>query len=337
MRNVKYIILCALLAIAFTGCGQRVVETLHVAQDPGPNAPGAGSVVVILPFADYTDAGNIASAYRRNLKVSEALADSLVSQGFSLPVAEDVFKYLVHENLISVAAYEKSTNVSLANELANSDWSPQMRERIKHYLGEQQVTNRHSVAEAPGTHALDTNAVVKLGRSFKADYIVRGRILEFTARQDPSWVPWRKGLLPVVTGSTARIVYGFAGSDEYDSLSQMMTAGLIGLGVTSGSDWPVGDGLDISGGVAGNEVFWAGAGGLLGNQASKAGKIDQAVVQLRIWVQDATTGQVVWTNRAMVRVSPESVFADGQWDDLFNTAIEKGVATLVDNFVTVGL
>ncbi len=56
-----------------------------------------------------------------------------------------------------------------------------------------------------------------------------------------------------------------------------------------------------------------------------------------MWVQDATSGQVVWTNRAMVRVSPESIFADGQYDDLFNKAIEKGVTSLVANFVTNGL
>ena len=55
---------------------------------------------------------------------------------------------------------------------------------------------------------------------------------------------------------------------------------------------------------------------------------------MRVWVQDAATGDVVWTNRIRVLVSPESYFADTQYDALFNTAIEKGVTTLVDNFVT---
>ena len=115
-----------------------------------------------------------------------------------------------------------------------------------------------------------------------------------------------------------------------------MSGGMIGLGVGNLSDWPV-DGKVIDGGISGNEIAWAGIGGLLGYQGAQTGKVDQAVVQMRIWVQDATSGQVVWTNRAMVRVSPQSIFSDGQWDDLFNTAIEKGVSTLVENFVTVGL
>jgi len=68
-----------------------------------------------------------------------------------------------------------------------------------------------------------------------------------------------------------------------------------------------------------------------------SGKIDQAVVQLRISVQEAATGNVVWTNRVQVQISPESVFADSQYDILFDQAIEKGVSTLIDNFVTYGL
>jgi len=54
-------------------------------------------------------------------------------------------------------------------------------------------------------------------------------------------------------------------------------------------------------------------------------------------VQEASTGNVVWTNRVDVKVSPETVFADSQYDALFDQAINKGVETLVDNFVTTGL
>jgi hypothetical protein len=51
-------------------------------------------------------------------------------------------------------------------------------------------------------------------------------------------------------------------------------------------------------------------------------------------VQEDSTGNVVWTNRVDVKVSPATVMADKQYDALFDQAIEKGVATLVDNFVT---
>lgn len=334
MLRLKYVILIV-FALVLNGCGQHVVETLKVPQIPASGAPGSGKTIVVLPFADYTYADDLASSYRRNLQVTESLTDSLSSQGFGMPISEDVFNYLAGQGVIQIANYEDNSNVSLTNELAG-DWSDSMKQTIRHYLRQQQITQKRQVAEAPGTHALDTNAITKLGRAFQADYVVRGRILEFRTRQEATWEPWKRGLFPVIAGGTAQILYGFAGSDEYDTINQMMSGGMWGLAAGNLSDWPI-DGMEIEGGITGNEIIWAGAGGLLGNQASKSGRVDQAVVQLRIWVQDASSGQVVWTNRASVRVSPSSIFADGQYDDLFNTAIDKGVTSLVDNFVTYGL
>ena len=89
--------------------------------------------------------------------------------------------------------------------------------------------------------------------------------------------------------------------------------------------------------VTGNDIAWGLVGAGLGQMAYNAGRVDQAVVQLRIWVQEASTGNVVWTNRIQVQVSPESVFSDAQYDVLFDQAIEKGVSTLIDNFVTTAL
>ncbi len=336
MLRLKYVFFIMLFAVLVSGCGQRVVETLHVPLEPGPYAPGAGSTVVILPFADYTYSDDLASAYRRNLKISESLTDHLSAEGFMMPVAEDVFGYLVDQKVIQIADYQRNNNVSLTNELSG-DWSEPMMESIRHYLGQQMVTQKRRVQESPGVHALDQKEIAKLGRAFKADYVVRGRILEYRTRQDPTWEPWRKGFFPVISGGSARILYGFAGSDSYDTMDHMMAAGIVGIGIGSATSWPVDRDIAIDGTLKGNEIAWGAIGGVLGGQAARSGRVDQAVVQLRMWVQDATTGQVVWTNRAMVRVSPESVFADGQWDDLFNTAIEKGVSSLVENFVTVGL
>jgi hypothetical protein len=334
MLRLKYLLLIV-FALLLNGCGQHVVETLNVPQIPDANAPGSGKTIVILPFADYTYSDDLASAYRRNLRVTESLTDNLSGQGFGMPVSEDVFSYLVGQGVVQIADYEDNSNVSLTNELAG-DWSTGMKQTIRHYLQQQRTTQKRQVSAAPGTHSLDGPAITKIGRQFQADYVVRGRILEFRTRQEATWEPWKRGLFPVIAGGTAQALYGFAGSDSYDNINQMMTGGMYGLAVGNLSDWPI-DGKVISGGISGNEIIWAGIGGLLGDQASKSGRVDQAVVQLRMWVQDASSGQVVWTNRAMVRVSPSSVFADGQYDDLFNTAIEKGVSTLVDNFVASGL
>ena len=53
MNRLKYLII-GILALVLAGCGQTVVETLNVPEGAGPNAPGYGKRIVILPFADYS-------------------------------------------------------------------------------------------------------------------------------------------------------------------------------------------------------------------------------------------------------------------------------------------
>jgi hypothetical protein len=96
------------------------------------------------------------------------------------------------------------------------------------------------------------------------------------------------------------------------------------------------DTLGFSNNVGG-AIFWGAVGATAGKMAANGGQVDQAVVQMRIWVQEAATGNLVWTNRIDVKVSPESIYADRSYDMLFDKAIHKGVNTLIDDFVTYGL
>ncbi len=337
MQRLKYLTVIV-FALLLTGCGQRVEKSLNVRYEP-IDAPGMGMTVVILPFADYTSSNDLASAFRRNLQLNESLMDNLTVQGFGLPVSEDVFQYLVDEGIVKVAGYQNNSSVSLRNEL-DGDWSDTMKGSIRHYLRKQEMIRDAQVLDSPGTHALDTRQVIKLGREFQADYIVRGRILEYRTRQDHNWDPKRRGLLPVITGSTSQALFGFAGTDSYDAVNQIVSGALLGTLVGSITDWPSNDEGLFTGGRGGltkNETAWGVAGGATAALASKSGQVDQAVVRIRMWVQDASTGQVVWTNSAMARVSPETVFSDKQYDDLFHTAIDNSVTELVQSFARVVL
>lgn len=337
MRKFKYI-LCLLSVVLLTGCGQTVVETLHVPDSPDPSGPGKGQTVVILPFADYTSADELEGAYRRNIAVTEAMTDRLVANGFGMAVQEDIFAYLVDENIINIASYDGNSSSSLSDEL-NNEWSDLMKSHLQGYIKSQNM-HSSSISDSPGTHALSKKALAKMGREFHADYIVRGRILEFKTRQEATWAPWKKGLLPFINGGTNRIINGFASSDAYDerneALTGMMIGGIIGY---NNATWPYDDGQTFFGMADGtaNTVIWAGAGAALGGVSHSSGKVNQAAVQMRVWVQEAATGNVIWTNRVRVLVSPETIFADKQYDTLFNKAIEKGVDSLVDHFVTYGL
>ena len=70
--NYSRYLLYVLLALLVSGCGQTVQESIKV-QPAMKSTAGGDKSIVILPFADYSEADDLESAYRRNLYVSENL------------------------------------------------------------------------------------------------------------------------------------------------------------------------------------------------------------------------------------------------------------------------
>lgn len=303
MDRLKYLIV-GVLALLLVGCGrgQTVVETLNVPQGPGFNEPGRGKSIVILPFADYSQ-GNLESAQRRNMLITESLTDRFIINGFQLPIQEDVLDYLETKNVISGNADGSTASNSLSMEL-NNDWSKTMKSEIRTYMHQMENEIAQQGGSSSGTHGLSAQTITQIGHHFNADYIVRGRILEFKTRQEPTWAIWKKGWYPFFDDGITRLDWGYASSDNnYDrnrSLNSMDNTNALTHGKGGAND-------------------------------------GQSTVQIRMWVQEAATGNVVWSNRIRVQVSPQSIQADNQYDTLFNTAIEKGATTLVDHFVAYGL
>ncbi len=337
MNYCRYL-LVGLMALLISGCGQTVTESLKQPLVKKSTA-GGEKTIVILPFADYSEGDDIASAYHRSLYINAGLTDELVSNSFRLPVQEDVFRYLADQKIINVVAYEKKSNASLEDEIQNGEWSSRMKAELQRYdeMSRRERANK-PVLGSPGTHGLSQQEIVKIGRHFNADYILRGRIIQYKSRQDPSWSPMKKGFIGFITGASNKLAFGQASSDKYDNWGNMLAGGTYGA--IAGNSWANGpwdsDGSNQLFGSAdasaSNAIVWGAVGAGLGHMAHNTGKTPQAVVQLRIWVQDAYTGDVVWTNRVDVKVSPKTFFADYQYDALFESATEKAVSTLVDNF-----
>ena len=59
-----------------------------------------------------------------------------------------------------------------------------------------------------------------------------------------------------------------------------------------------------------------------------------AIVQVRVYVQDARTGETLWSNRAEVETAPFSIFHfdDQHLKSLFDEATEKAVAEVMQTF-----
>ncbi len=338
MNTLKYLII-ALGVIALSGCGQDVITTLQNPSGTNANGPGAGKSIVVLPFADYSK-GSIGSAERRSMLIAESFADKLGANGFSMPVGEDVFAWLVKERVITLVSSDLADTTSLDDEIANPDWSSAMRSEIVRYRQKVQEDTAKAAAKTPGVHSLSKGKIAQLGRHFKADYVVRGRILEFKTRDEARWEPWKKGVLPFFYGASNRILNGFANSESYDARNEGLTGALMGgVMAHNNAEWPWGSDKSIFGMVDGslNTITWSVANYALGSKVTHNAGMEQAVVQMRVWVQETASGNVVWTNRVRVAVSPESVLADNQYDLLFNKAIEKAVTTLTGNFIQHGM
>ncbi len=338
MRYCYRGLLCVVLALMLSGCGQTVVESLK--QSPAKKSlVGDSRTVVVLPFADYSFADDIESAQRRSMLINENVTDNLYSHNFRTPIQEDVFLYMVKRGIISLDGYENNKNSAIKSELQSGEWSSAMQSQIKKHLAMNKAADsgNREVSGAPGTKGLSSQEIVKIGRHFGADYVLRGRIISYKAGQEHTWNPFKKGLLPVVLGGESKILFGHAASDSYDQYGKQIAGASQGLFWGYRADWPYSDSgqtiLGVSGGADANAIVWGAIGAGLGKMAHEGGRTNQAVVQLRITLQDAYSGDVVWTNRVDVRVSPESIFADTNYDSLFEAATEKAVNTLIDDMV----
>jgi hypothetical protein len=79
-------------------------------------------------------------------------------------------------------------------------------------------------------------------------------------------------------------------------------------------------------------VTWGLVGAGAAHLVNHSGDTPEAIVHLRIWVQDSATGEVVWTNRAEVKVAPESIYGDKRSSEMFKTAVNRATTLLVDDF-----
>ena len=351
---VKRFFLYGFLALLVGGCGSghQVTETLHT-----PDAQSASYIcatdktVVLLPFADYSSGDDVMSVYDKSRSVTEALTDRFAGKGFKMPIQEDVTKYLIDANIIRLAP--RDTSLLLQQEL-DGEWSDMVKEEFQDWI-DADKTARAALGDSgghptssPGVHGLNKTTISKLGRRFNADYVVRGRIIEYNLQKEHTWGLHKIGLLPFVMGGTTQAAFGFAESEEYDNLNNMALWGMAGSIIGYNAGTPLDDkekkttisgttsttrkSGDSSNADEWNAVIWGAGFATMAHLANHSGDTPEAVVHLRIWVQNTATGAVVWTNRAEVKVAPESVYGDKRSKEMYKKAVNRATTLLVDDF-----
>jgi len=323
-----------LILVFCVSCGHSVKETVK------PEVPGTASdqfkKVVILPFADYTLAHSSYGFWRRNVLVQEALESALYQAGFVPAPQEDVVQYLLGRGVIQASSGGSAGTASLEQELRES-WSDEMKEVIEKELFQHITSNKTQDGKKP--IALDNQMLKDLGNAFGADYVVRGRIVEFRLGGEDTFNPLKTHILPFVFKAGKRTIFGITDSDAYAAIDNAAIGGTLRRFVDDTDLYStdflrIGDFFTIKNEDVerANGLFWD-AGGVATGFCEKTGRVPKATVQLRMLVHDAKTGGVIWLNRAEASVTPKTAY--GTKNDryaLFSKAIEKPVNSLVDDF-----
>ena len=358
--KLKYIALIIVMVLMSAACGQVTKET--VSPVPTDKIKSSGKRVVIMPFADYTPDSSPELFWRRNLLVNESLEDEFARYGLMTALSEDVVDYLLGEHIIEppeIFFADTPNNNYMRSEVDSGEWSTAMMDELKYAITrneELEKKDKQQQAIADGSQgsslhiSLNSDEVSKIGDFFGADYIVRGRLIEFekgVAKDD--FNPFHVGMLPFFFNSSQRLLFGLAKSENYELMDKMAIGGILGAAVgNANKNTPFSDskksttsGHPLFGSTvtktsdyhALNTALWGVAGASLAYLAHNGGKVRRAVVQIRIMVQDAHTGRLVWSNRSEVEVIPESMYAEQDYRKLIAKAIRRATSSLVRSFV----
>lgn len=350
--------LMIVMMLLSAACGQVTKETLSPV--PVNRIADSGKRIVILPFADYTPDSSPELYWRRNLLVNESLEDEFSRYGLATALEEDVVEYLMDEHIIEppeVFFVDTPNNNYMRAEIDSGDWSSEMMAELKYAITrneEVEKQNQKQPDNAVGGSALHisltTPEVTRIGDYFGADYIIRGRLIEFergVAKDD--FNPFHVGFLPFFFNSSQRVLFGLAKSENYELMDKMAIGGILGTAIGhSNQNFPFDEKTDTT--TSGHPLFgtsvtdvtdyhalnttlWGVAGAGAAYLAHNGGKVPRAVVQIRIMVQDAHTGRLVWSNRSEVEVIPESIYAEQEYRKLIGKAIHRATGSLVANFI----
>jgi hypothetical protein len=263
----------------------------------------------------------------------ENLTASLTDKGFRLPVQEDLLQYLAEYHIITINQdTDKSTDQPgyIQHAIASdSSWSSDMKAEMAKIVA---AESDSSANKQQNNYALDSKALAKVAEQFSADLVMRGQLLKYESSEENTWSPLKRGIFPVVFGGTNRALFGVTNSDTYDSLGSILIGAATGAAIGDQATSPYDATEKLNPGRA-NSFVWGLGGAAVGYMASKGGHANRAAVQLRLWVQDPQTGEVVWTNSVKVLVKPQSVFAETRKDELFDTAVSQAVRALTDDFI----
>ncbi len=339
-----------LVLLAMTLCACSYKPSVEYSMTPAVPTDNGTSVthrptVVILPLADYSQGQTLDAATRRQAKIMACLSRDLYRIGLVSAIQDDVNRYLLDSNIIHKV---RQTPKPLVAYFQASQWGELTNSVVDEI--------NTSVFTSPPQEELDDTGlkpgvIRSIAFLFGADYLLRGRIIEYEVRKGFSMNPLRRGVLPFFFDSASSVIFGVAKSDTYDMLQDTAIGGTMGGLLGSDANTPfnapqkttkiVGSSPRFahevtkeSGGYDNyatyNSLVWGAVGAGVAALAKKGGDVPEAVVQLQMALQEPS-GRVEWTNTAEVRVSLGSAFSDSRKRILLDKALSEACNMLVSD------
>ena len=354
----RWSILLFLLAImvCLVSCGQKVKDSVAPLNTSVqyPNSPT--KQIVVLPLADYTMGVQPDDSLRRQVKIYEALMCRLAERGFYVPLKEDVVQYLVDLGVIRIVgqpSIRSGISCGLITKELSSGWSEAMQVEVRKLVVMNEQLDKSKQRFELTRVGLDPGTIQQIGRRFGADYILRGRVVEYEVREGNTLNPLQVGILPFFFDTSSALLFGFAESERYDLWQDLAIGGSLGalLGTNaetpfttprkettiSGGSHPrfATESTSYNGGTSNhaglNAAVWGAAGASAAYLASKGGHVPQAVVQISLALQDASDGRIIWANRVEKQVEPLSMWADPAVRTQIDKAVEEAAGALIIN------
>lgn len=344
----------AALLLGAAGCGQKVNTSLESNQTYHGLIEQKNQIVM-LPFADYTTGIRPDDSIRRQIKIQSSFSHHLAANGYYVPMEEDTVQYLVDLGVISLIESPEMksgrSRQTLAREMGTG-WSERMQEEIDQLLIHNDMQNVSGERLKFNKVGLHKGTIMQIGRYFNANYVLRGRIVEYDLREGQGLNPLQQGILPFFFDGSSGLIFGVAKSESYDVWQDIAIGGAIGLAAGSTGNTPFNEPsttsevtgshprdmevvTSTSGGYTTSEglnaATWGGVGAGVAYLASKGGYVPKAVVQLSVALQDTKTGQVVWANRVEKEVEPASMWSDPTDRKNIDVAVEEATKELAED------
>ena len=357
MFNRWFILLLLLtIMVCLASCGQTIKDSVAPLNTSVQYPNSAAKQIVVLPLADYTMGVRPDDSLRRQVKIYEALMYRLAEKGFYVPLKEDVVQYLVDIGVIQIIgkpSIRSSNSYGSITEELGSEWSDAMQEEIQRLVVVNEQLGKPKQRYEVTRVGLDPGTIQQIGCRFGADYILRGRVVEYEVREGNTLNPLQVGILPFFFDTSSALLFGFAESGRYDLWQDLAIGGSLGalLGTNaetpfttprkettiSGGSHPrfATESTSYHGGTSShaglNAAVWGAAGASAAYLASKGGHVPQAVVQISLALQDASDGRIIWANRVEKQVEPLSMWGDPAVRTQIDTAVEEAAGALIVN------